>query len=206
MKRAEYLPTAWTMKRRRYTFCPSSCPTIQTVIWVVSVYHFRRIEGIIDTSPAAKFCFGTFSYGWIPVTPSSTERQVSSKKMEGLSLSLSTDATATIKTTYTSRDGHGVSEVPRKGRPEKEVSVEEVRHLVHTSGRAAAMDNIKLFFRFLIPISIVSIVMFGLYAAMAYSVPNLLCKDLVDELSVRAELAIKLKLQTNTSMDSCLSK
>jgi hypothetical protein len=63
----------------------------------------------------------------------------------------------------------------------------QVQHLVRTAGRTALKENLYLYMKTLIPVGIVTVWMFAMYAVFSYLVPNVLCKETSMELSASSE-------------------
>jgi hypothetical protein len=61
---------------------------------------------------------------------------------------------------------------------------DNVEQLVRSAGKLAIKENFRLFFTLLVPILLVSVWMFGLFAAISWYLPNVLCNELAQELSV----------------------
>lgn len=96
------------------------------------------------------------------------------------------DAVAVIKTsTGPVGDNKPKATSKESENVESKLTRMDIEKLARTSGRKAMKENVKLFLKFLVPISVVSLSMFGMYAIISYSVPNLLCDDVANELSVR---------------------
>jgi len=89
----------------------------------------------------------------------------------------------THKPTETSDVAHSASVVPL---PEETVGTfaEKVERVVRSSGQAALKDSILLYFMLLVPLCVVSILMFSIFATLSWLVPNVLCRELAIELSV----------------------
>ena len=67
---------------------------------------------------------------------------------------------------------------------------DEVDAKVRLSGRAALKDNFRLYCKLMVPLTLVSLWMFALFAAISWVVPHILCEESVKELSVRAAAAV----------------
>lgn len=73
---------------------------------------------------------------------------------------------------------------PTKANDPIAATVTHVQQQVRYSGRQAFKDNILFYLRYLIPVTIVSVYLFGMYAAISCWVPNWMCEETAMELSV----------------------
>ena len=76
-------------------------------------------------------------------------------------------------------------------------TLSKVDHMVRFSGREALRDNVRLYMKMLVPVGIVSVWMFGIFAVVSWYVPHYLCSDTSMELSVSLLLFTCISSNTN---------
>lgn len=62
----------------------------------------------------------------------------------------------------------------------------EVEHQVRTAGRRGLKENILIYLKLSIPTLVMTLWMFGIYTALSWTVPHVLCRHEIEQLSVRA--------------------
>lgn len=72
---------------------------------------------------------------------------------------------------------------PTTAADEKDV-VKRVERMVRYAGHEAFKDNVRLFGKMMVPVVLVSVWLFGIFAALSYAVPHWICEKEVMELSV----------------------
>lgn len=84
------------------------------------------------------------------------------------------------------RSGRVVPERPPEQRDPTgyDECIQRTIHQVKTSGWVGARQNILLYLRMMVPVTIVCAWMFTIYAALSWTIPHLLCKHTIDTYSV----------------------
>ena len=78
-------------------------------------------------------------------------------------------------------------------------TADDLHQKVLFGGRAALKSNLLLYLKLLVPIAIVSVWMFSIFAVISWVVPSHLCTETAVELSVRAPAADGFRCCTPTS-------